>query len=69
MFPPQVSKDVGSGPGFAGLYIVISATYTLRSLCEILAFPFKIIGEGLIECRFRILPTTFGVLFQLRPAL
>jgi hypothetical protein len=69
MLPAHLGKELGGGPGTSGFYVFVTLADAFYGFVEVLALPFQIGSQSLVERGGRILAMSLGVLLQLGLAL
>src|SRR5271155_3114362 len=69
MLPAHLAKEVSGWPGASGSYVFMASPDTFNGFLEILALPFQISSQSLIERNGRVLATALSVFLKLRLAL
>jgi hypothetical protein len=69
MLAAKLGEKLNRGAGASGSYILVAFADALDRFLEVLALPFEIGSQGLIERGGRILAMALGVLLKLNPAL
>ena len=69
ILPAHLGKELGGRPSATGVNVVKTATDTFDGFLEILALPFKVRRQHIVEGCGGILPVPLSVVFQLRSAL
>jgi hypothetical protein len=69
MLPAHFGKEVSGWPSTPGLYVFMPPADTLSGFLEILALPFQVSRQSLIECDDGILAVSLSVFLQLGLAL
>ena len=67
MLAAQIGEKLGGGSGPSGFHVLVAATDALDGLRKVLALPFQVGGESIVERRDGVLAAPLGVLLQLAP--
>ena len=65
MLPGELVEKFVGGPGAIGLYILVALVDSFDGFLVVLAFPFEIIGQGIIEGLSSALPPSTGEFLEL----
>jgi len=65
MLPAHLGKKVGGGSGASGFYVFVTSPDAFGGFLEVLALPFQIGGQRVVERGGGVLAMALGVLLQL----
>jgi len=69
MLTAHLGEKLSGGANASGSYILVAVADTFDRFLEVLALPFEIGRQGLIEGSSGVLAVTLGILIELRTAL